>query len=416
MATSPGEGTGWSKASVTIDIPTGEKLTKATERQRNNDRQTARRYGEEDPDAPPPGTFRFTVPNFHHRSLCTIIREVFTQTPSKSFHYHPFKLFHQSSPERPPERVYQDAFTADAFLDADRKLQESLPEPGCSLPRAVAGIMLWSDATHVAQFGQAKLWPIYVYFANQCKYERGRPSSHAARCVAYLPSLPDSITDHIRNQGRSASAPLLAHCRRELFHASWGLILNDEFLHAYEHGIVVQCSDGQWRRLYPRIFTYSADYPEKVLIATVRDFGGCPCPFCTMPKDHIPRLGTKRDWVERAEGARIDDSERQSKVQQARDLIYRRGLALGNTQVEDYLKPQSWVPTTNAFSRLSSFGFNYFNMLVVDQMHEFELGVWKALLTHLVRIIHQLGSSVVDTFNERCVEYVLIHGSAVADN
>lgn len=27
-------------------------------------------------------------------------------------------------------------------------------------------------------------------------------------------------------------------------------------------------------------------------------------------------------------------------------------------------------------------------MLVVDFMHEFELGVWKALFTHLIRILH----------------------------
>jgi hypothetical protein len=26
---------------------------------------------------------------------------------------------------------------------------------------------------------------------------------------------------------------------------------------------VIKCCDGEWRRFYPRIFTYSADYPEK---------------------------------------------------------------------------------------------------------------------------------------------------------
>ena len=46
-------------------------------------------------------------------------------------------------------------------------------------------------------------------------------------------------------------------------HAVWELILDDEFLHAYEHGIVISCADGVSRRIYPRIFTYSADYPEK---------------------------------------------------------------------------------------------------------------------------------------------------------
>lgn len=40
-------------------------------------------------------------------------------------------------------------------------------------------------------------------------------------------------------------------------------MMDPEFLHAYRHGIVVHCGDGITRRLFPRIFTYSADYPEK---------------------------------------------------------------------------------------------------------------------------------------------------------
>jgi hypothetical protein len=42
----------------------------------------------------------------------------------------------------------------------------------------------------------------------------------------------------------------------------------------------------------------------------------------------------------------------------------------------------------NAFSnRLSPLGFNMFEMLVVDLMHEIELGVWKAVFVHLLRLL-----------------------------
>lgn len=41
------------------------------------------------------------------------------------------------------------------------------------------------------------------------------------------------------------------------------MLLDDDFLHAYMHGLVIQCADGVTRRIYPRIFTYGADYPEK---------------------------------------------------------------------------------------------------------------------------------------------------------
>jgi len=46
-------------------------------------------------------------------------------------------------------------------------------------------------------------------------------------------------------------------------HEIWRVLLDDEFLEAYVHGIVLMCADGVLRRIYPRIFTYSADYPEK---------------------------------------------------------------------------------------------------------------------------------------------------------
>lgn len=36
-------------------------------------------------------------------------------------------------------------------------------------------------------------------------------------------------------------------------------------------------------------------------------------------------------------------------------------------------------------------------------MHEFELGVWKSVLTHLIRILHCLGPNTVNEFNKRFV-------------
>ena len=56
---------------------------------------------------------------------------------------------------------------------------------------------------------------------------------------------------------------LFTHCHRELFHAQWKDLLDEEFRRAYEHGMVFICGDNVKRRLFPQIFTYSADYPEK---------------------------------------------------------------------------------------------------------------------------------------------------------
>jgi len=58
----------------------------------------------------------------------------------------------------------------------------------------------------------------------------------------------------------------------------------------------------------------------------------------------------------------------------------------------------------NAFAeRLASFGFNIFPALVVDFMHEFELGVLKSALKHLIWILYVIDPCLVSTLNERSV-------------
>lgn len=42
-------------------------------------------------------------------------------------------------------------------------------------------------------------------------------------------------------------------------------------------------------------------------------------------------------------------------------------------------------------------------MLVVDFMHEFELGVWKAIFTHLIRILVANGGDACQVLNDRFV-------------
>jgi len=66
---------------------------------------------------------------------------------------------------------------------------------------------------------------------------------------------------------KSGMAALHTHCRRELFQACWGTLLDQDFIRAYRHGIVLKCTDGVLRRIFPRIFTYSADYPEKYVLS-----------------------------------------------------------------------------------------------------------------------------------------------------
>lgn len=76
--------------------------------------------------------------------------------------------------------------------------------------------------------------------------------------------LPATFQEFIsQHSGKKASSVMMAQCRRELMHAVLKNLLSEEFKTAWRNGLVLTCGDGIKRRLFPRILTYSADYPEK---------------------------------------------------------------------------------------------------------------------------------------------------------
>ncbi|KAG2047193.1 hypothetical protein BDR06DRAFT_1032526 [Suillus hirtellus] len=320
--------------------------------------------------------------DLYHRSLVAVMREKLANTrDNRLFHYEPYQLLWSPPHLNTEVPIYGDLYTFPAFLDAHRTLQGMPGEPSCDLPRVIAGLMFWSDATQLTSFGNTKLWPTYMYFGNESKYRHCKPSCNLSNHVAYFEMLPDSFKDFA-----GFNSDCTTHCQRELFHEQWKILLDDEFLEVYEHGIVIHCCDGITRRFYPRIFTYSADYPEKVLIAMVRNLGGCPCLHCLIPKVRIQNMGMPQDR-QQCETLERNDDRRRVMVSTAWSLIYENDYGVGSTAVEGLLKSQSWVPTSNVFSdRLADLGFNIFHALVVDLLHKFEIGIWKMLFS----LVHKL--------------------------
>ncbi|KAF8067028.1 hypothetical protein FPV67DRAFT_1562486 [Lyophyllum atratum] len=269
--------------------------------------------------------------------------------------------------------------------------------------------MFWSDSTHLTAFGQAKLWPAYMFLGNNSKYHRCCPTANLCNHVAYFQKLPSSFKDFATAYAgrKGPTKDLMAYCHREVFHAQWKILLDEDFVNAWEHGILISCSDGVTRRIYPRIFTYSADYPEKILIACIRNRGHCPCPRCLIKMAEIPKMGLSPDMKVRKERIRKDDHPTRTDIKNARSKIYAdKGYAVGGDVVVEILKKTSLVPIENAFSsrlssRLSSPGFDVFKMLVVDLLHEWELGVWRALLLQLIRLLHAIDVALVIELDRR---------------
>ena len=56
---------------------------------------------------------------------------------------------------------------------------------------------------------------------------------------------------------------MLTHLQHELAHAIWGLLLNDDLMHAYTEGEPIKLFDETIQIMFPCFLFYSADYPEK---------------------------------------------------------------------------------------------------------------------------------------------------------
>ena len=167
------EDAGWDSTPITISVPYQSSRGVASN--------------------PSAGPRNFTVPQFYHRNLISVIREKITNpTDAPHFHYEPYELHWQPQGSPHSSRVYGELYTSPAFIDAHRNLQESPTEPGCNLPRVVAGLMFWSDATHLTSFGEAKLWPLYLFFGNESKNRRCKPSFNACHHIAYFQQVGSS--------------------------------------------------------------------------------------------------------------------------------------------------------------------------------------------------------------------------------
>ncbi|KAJ3542068.1 hypothetical protein NMY22_g3642 [Coprinellus aureogranulatus] len=362
------DGTSWASTPITIDVPFNTRSNT-------------------------PGPQPYTIKEFRYRPLVPLIRQKLENVEGQQhFHFIPHELRWQAGPDKEDVRVHCELYQSEAFLEAYEEVQveSSSRGPDDNLPRCVVGLMFGSDATMLAHFGDAKLWPLYLFFGNDSKYRRCKTSLELGEQVAYFEKLPDEFKDWVLGISGQPNLPssVLAHCHRELLHAQLRVMFDDEFMHAYEHGIVIVCADGIKRRFYPRILTYSADYPEKVSLAGIKNLGACPCTRCAVQLKHTHRLGMVSDRRNRVRLVRVDDDQRRDDVEKARAWIHESHYGLTNDRVENLLNDRSLVPARNAFSeRLSPFGFNLFDMLTSDVMHEVELGVWKSLFIQLLRML-----------------------------
>ena len=179
------EGAVWKKTAVNIKIPIHNR-------------------------ADNPGVHDYLTADLYHRPLISVIQEkLANERHDELFHYQPYELLWNRGQSETPIRVHGELYTSEAFIQAHRELQESPPEPGCDLERVVIALMFWSDSTHLASFGNSKLWPCYMFFGNESKYRRCKPSCRLCSHVAYF--------NHVRVDALSGSIFTLMHASSSSF-------------------------------------------------------------------------------------------------------------------------------------------------------------------------------------------------------
>lgn len=140
---------------------------------------------------PNPGVRDFAVGDLYHRKLTKIIEEKLANpTDDVLFHYEPYELRWQPRADGTAStRVHGEFYASPAFRSAHEELQAVPNEPGCSLDKVVLAMEFASDATHLTTSGNNQLHPIYLYFLNESKYRRCKPTSNLCNHVAYFQSV-----------------------------------------------------------------------------------------------------------------------------------------------------------------------------------------------------------------------------------
>lgn len=188
---SPWGGNGWRRSTILVEVPTGKKSTAASRRTAANARSRNQRHNEVDPDADPFPVYKVPIHDVRTRSLTqTMLESIQDRSKSMDFHWYGHKeVWQPPYRDASPEQVWGELYTSDVFLSAERHLIDTHRDS--SQPCVIAAFMIWSDSTHLAQFGQAKAWPISAYFGNQSKYTRCKPTTRSAQVVGYVPPVSD---------------------------------------------------------------------------------------------------------------------------------------------------------------------------------------------------------------------------------
>ena len=142
----------------------------------------------------------------------------------------------------------------------------------------IVPVLISSDKTQLTDFGGKSAYPVYLTIGNIPKEIRRKPSHRGQILLAYLPC---TRLEHITN--KASRRRKLAN----LYHACLSYILQP-LEEAGRYGVRMYRGDGVAHRCHPILACLPMDYPEQLLVTSIKS-GLCPC--CPIPREEVGEGG-----------------------------------------------------------------------------------------------------------------------------
>ena len=155
-----------------------------------------------------------------------------------------------------------------------------IPVGGTLLP-----IILMSDATQLTNFsGDQKSWPVYMTIGNLNSKIRQKHHLHTICTIAMLPTGPklkDFMDKKTRDRQAAHNNSVFHECVRAILAPLTDVVQRNT-------GVTALCADGAYRRVFPCVAAWIADYPEHILL---QNLGSGACPVCEADKSRFEDNG-----------------------------------------------------------------------------------------------------------------------------
>ena len=161
---------GWLRGSVKIPLPFRNKKWKSEANARH-----------------------LEVYDIPYRSLVEVIKSTCKDSALLNWHLKRYKQMWKPSENEPDEQVHGEVWFSNQYLIYEDEIWNRRLGKGPTNPliieTVVLPLILYSDQTHLAQFGTASLWPMYMAFGLLSKYVWCKPSSLSWHHILYFPTV-----------------------------------------------------------------------------------------------------------------------------------------------------------------------------------------------------------------------------------